>query len=90
MDGAPRSKLNVKEAEEEAGQQGDRAADVDGQGQVDGAGVLHLDTSRYELCRSLLQVPEEYCPKDNIERMKNEDCGKLPRSCFPGHFIWFL
>ena len=92
MDGAPRSELYVKEAEEEAGQQSDRAADVDGQGQVDGAGVLHLDPSRDELCRSLLQVPEEYCPKDNIERMKDEQCGKLLGHCSSGHgdFIGFL
>ena len=49
MDGARRSEFAVKEAEEEAGQQGKGAADVDGQGQVDGAGVLHLDPSSNEL-----------------------------------------
>ena len=85
VDGAPGSKLVLKETEEEAGQQGNGAADVDDQGQVDGAGVLHLDPSCDEFCRSLLQVPEEYCPKDNIERMKNEQCGKLLGHCFPGH-----
>ena len=92
LDGAPRSKLVLKETEEEAGQQGNGAADVDGQGQVDGAGVLHLDSSRDELCRSLLQVPEEYCPKDNIERMKKEQCGTLIGHCSPGNgdFIGFL
>ena len=92
VDGAPRSELDVEEPEEEAGQQGNRAADVDGQGQVDGAGVLHLDSSCDELCRSLLQVPEEYCPKDNIESMKKEYCGKLIGHCSPGHgdFIGFF
>ena len=92
VDGAPRSKLNVKEAEEEAGQQGGRAADVDGQGQVDGAGVLHFELSRDELCRSLMQVPEEYCPKDNIESMKKENCGELIGHRSPGHddFIGFF
>ena len=75
VDGARRSEFAVEEAKEEAGQQGNWAANVDGQGQVDGAGVLHFELSRDELCRSLMQVPEEYCPKDNIESMKKEHCG---------------
>ena len=91
VDGARRSEFVVEDAEEEAGQQSNWAADVDGQGQVDGAGLLHFDLSHNEICRSLMQVPEEYCPQDNIERLKKKHCCILIEHRF-GHddFIGFF
>ena len=50
VDCSPGSELGVDDSEEDAGQEGGGAADVDGEHQVDLAGVLHLGLRRHQLC----------------------------------------